>query len=284
MKNRYLIIAFLLAGISTMQAQEAATERLTAASDATKINRAAAAEGLTNELSRLSNAKERRAFLVNAMAQLEQSKAPLFEAVSKAAPDKLAALKSLLAETMLSMHLAHLSDQAEGGNDLSAGKGLLLVQTRAEGELQIQALLGEAGYAQYLAYQQAEPYRPIVQRLVKAMREKGSAITADQEQALLDGYMAALVTATEDSVKEADPKVYAGLSATERRALGVVELCTVAPLIGGPQRQRFESYLAAAVSEILNPDDFKRFQQVRAEPEARPDWRDYVPKQFWKTP
>lgn len=280
MKYRYLVITLLLAGITSVRAQEATTQRLTAPSDATRINRAAAATTLAYERSRLSNAEERQAFLSNTTVLLEQTKSRLFDAISKKAADKVDALKSIMAEAMLSMHLSHLSDQAEGGIDLAQGKGLSLALTRAEAEVQIHALLGDDSYALYLVYQQSEPYRATIQQLAETMRAQGSAITADQELAMLDAYTAAILTAAADSVKEADPKVSAGLNAAERRALGAVELCGLAPVIAGPQRQRFESYLSGAVSGILNPDDFKRFQKIRSEPTPRPDWRDFVPVQF----
>jgi len=277
-------MTLLLAGISSVRAQEAATERLTAPPDATKINRAAAAKALASERSRLSNAEERQAFLSNMTVLLEQTKSRLFDAISKKAPDKLAALKSILAEAMLSMHLSHLSDQAEGGIDLAQGKGLSLALTRAETEVRIHALLGDKGYDLYVDYQQSEAYWATIQRLVKAMRANGSEITADQEELLLDCYMGALLTATEDSVKEAGPQIKEGLNASERRALGQAELCGLPSVVGVQQNQRFESYFAAAVSGILSPSDFKSFKKIRSEPEARPDWRDFVPLEFSETP
>lgn len=282
MKYRNLVFTLLFAGTSSVQVW-GDTPRLTSASDATWTDKVAATRSLASERSRLSRKAERQAYLASSRAQLEESKRHLFDAFNKSAPDKLESLKSLMAEAMLSMHLAHLSDQAEGGTEVANGKGLFLAQIRAETEVQIHALLGDEGYALYVAYQQSEPHRATIQQLMKAMRAQGSSITADQEQDMLDRYMDALLTATEDSVKEASPATYAGLNAAERRALGAVELCGLAPVIADPQRRRFESYLAAAVSGILSPDDFKRFQKIRSEPAPRPNWRDFVPVEYSRT-
>jgi len=198
---------------------------------------------------RLDDPREREARLQRAILNVEQTYGRLFQRLRNLPPDVLDRLKTALAEKLLAMERGSLPDHLPVSDaDARAGKEKLdQIQKEADG--QIQAVLGDEAYAQYVLFQQSEPYRPSIEQIANTMRSRGIDVNEEKQERILAGYTRALVAAAKISANDTTPESFQALSDQARRELR------------SKQQARFDEVLASTMSTVLSPAEYKLFME-----------------------
>ncbi|MDD2765569.1 MAG: hypothetical protein PHE83_16525 [Opitutaceae bacterium] len=200
---------------------------------------------------RLDDSNQRGIRLRRAKAHVEQSKGRLFQRLRNVPPEKLDQLKVILAETELAMERGALPTSANSAEAEAAEINDTLKRIQADSDHQVQALLDADDYAIYAAYQGSNAYRNTIEQVTNVMRARGSAVSDDLQEAILDGYAGAIAAAAKDSANDITPAAFRSLSKEQQNALRQQQLA------------RFDGILAASMVNILSPAEYQLFMDAQ---------------------
>jgi hypothetical protein len=180
---------------------------------------------------------------------LEQTYGRFFQRLRNLPPEVLEQLKTALAERQLAMERGSLPDHLPVDDaEAKAGKERLdRIQQQADD--QMRAAFGEEVYAQYAYFQQSEPLRGSMEQVTNMMRSRGVNVTDAMEEEILAGYTNALAATAKIAAKDTTPGAFQAMSDAARQDLKL------------KQQSRFDETLAATMSKILSPADFKLFME-----------------------
>ncbi|HEY0944198.1 MAG TPA: hypothetical protein VGD81_02995 [Opitutaceae bacterium] len=192
-----------------------------------------------------------KAWSTQQKAQLDNRYADLFRKLNLS-PEQLEKFKSLLVEKQTAMMDVMAAARAEGINGREGRDQLrqLVQQTQAELDESIQAMLGDAGYAQYKGYEQTMPQRNTVNQLEQRLSYGGTPLSDAQ----------------------ADQLVQILAETSPRRSSGTTSVVSAM----GPQAAMFfggsNSITDAAITRaqgVLSTDQVAALQQLQAEQQAQ---------------
>lgn len=189
-----------------------------------------------------------------AILRVERKYGRLFQRLGPLPPEKLEALKRQLAEGELTMAEAALPDKLPVDETEGAARRQAMQQAAAENDRQLQALLDDAGYANYEAFEKSQAYREAVSPLANAMRSGGVAVDEALEERMLDAYATAFRNASARAAS-ADPT---GLDEAGRAALKK------------SQMEALHLELMRQLSGVLNETQLNAFMQAQLESEQLP--------------
>jgi hypothetical protein len=189
-----------------------------------------------------------------AILRVERKYGRLFQRLGPLPPEKLEALKRQLAEGELTMAEAALPDKLPVDETEGVARRQAMQQAAAENDRQLQALLDDAGYANYEAFEKSQAYREAVSPLANAMRSSGVAVDEALEERMLDAYATAFRNASARAAS-ADPT---GLDEAGRAALKK------------SQMEALHLELMRQFSGVLNETQLNAFMQAQLESEQLP--------------
>jgi len=189
-----------------------------------------------------------------AILRVERKYGRLFQRLGPLPPEKLEALKRQLAEGELTMAEAALPDKLPVDETEGAVRRQAMQQAAAENDRRLQALLDDADYANYEAFERSQAYREAVSPLANAMRSSGVAVDEALEERMLDAYATAFRNASARAAS-ADPT---GLDEAGRAALKK------------SQMEALHLELMRQLSGVLNETQLDAFMQAQLESEQLP--------------
>jgi hypothetical protein len=196
---------------------------------------------------RLDDPREHEANLLRAILNIEQRYGRLFQRLKNFPPDVLEKLKLAMAENQLAMERGALPDYLPVDDAERKVVKENMDRIQKNGDEQVQALLGDDGYAQYDLFRKSEPYRESIEQVTNLMRARGVTVNEDLQQKILDGYTKALIEAAAISSTDVSPAAFQALSDSARQELRA------------KQQSRFDEKLATTMSAILSPSEYKLF-------------------------
>jgi hypothetical protein len=200
----------------------------------------------------------RPSLIERARLRIEQIHWRLFQRLRNLPLNEIDALKDIMATTEVDRSRLALPIKGnESPTEVNQRLGQI-TELGVESDAQILGLLGNEDYQQYAAYQQSFAYRDTIEQITNFMRSKGAPVSAEQQDSMLDAYSTAIRNAAQIGRTDASASSIAAMDAGQRQALRTIQL------------DRFDEYLAAELSKVLEPEALSQFMAAELAQESSP--------------